>query len=140
MHRTHTRTIVATAIPLLLSCVAVAKAEIPLAEHPRPDFQRTQWLNLNGVWEFQFDKENKGLDQNWATGKTEFPLSITVPFPWGSKLSGAVIAIGTTFVLSNLRVIPIESRERRGHRVVSPDDSRARRVEGATGVRRRRGL
>jgi len=25
---------------------------------------------------------------------------------WGSKLSGAVIAIGTTFVLSNLRVIP----------------------------------
>ena len=26
--------------------------------------------------------------------------------PWGSKLSGAVIAIGTTFVLSNLRVIP----------------------------------
>ena len=25
---------------------------------------------------------------------------------WGSRLSGAVIAIGTTFVLSNLRVIP----------------------------------
>jgi uncharacterized membrane protein len=25
---------------------------------------------------------------------------------WGSKLSGAVVAIGTTFVLSNLRVIP----------------------------------
>lgn len=28
---------------------------------------------------------------------------------WGSKLSGAVIAIGTTFVLSNLRVIPAEA-------------------------------
>ena len=28
---------------------------------------------------------------------------------WGSRLSGAVIAIGTTFVLSNLRVIPAEA-------------------------------
>lgn len=28
---------------------------------------------------------------------------------WGSKLSGAVVAIGTTFVLSNLRVIPAEA-------------------------------
>lgn len=28
---------------------------------------------------------------------------------WGSKLSGAVIAIGTTFVLSNLRIIPAEA-------------------------------
>jgi uncharacterized membrane protein len=26
---------------------------------------------------------------------------------WGSKLSEAVIAIGATFVLSNLRVIPV---------------------------------
>ncbi len=28
---------------------------------------------------------------------------------WGSKLSGAVVAIGTTFVLSNLRVIPADA-------------------------------
>jgi len=28
---------------------------------------------------------------------------------WGSKLSGAVIAIGATFVLSNLRIIPVEA-------------------------------
>lgn len=28
---------------------------------------------------------------------------------WGSKLSGAVIAIGTAFVLSNLRVIPAQA-------------------------------
>ena len=28
---------------------------------------------------------------------------------WGAKLSGAVIAIGTTFVLSNLGVIPVEA-------------------------------
>ncbi len=29
--------------------------------------------------------------------------------PWGSKLSGAVVAIGATFVLSNLRIIPAEA-------------------------------
>jgi hypothetical protein len=73
---------------LLLSFVPPAGAAIPLPEHPRPDFQRAQWANLNGAWEFRFDKENTGLDQNWAAGKAEFPLSITVPFPWGSKLSG----------------------------------------------------
>jgi len=28
---------------------------------------------------------------------------------WGSKLSGAVIAIATTFILSNLRIIPVEA-------------------------------
>jgi uncharacterized membrane protein len=28
---------------------------------------------------------------------------------WGSRLSGAVVAIGTTFVLSNLRIIPAEA-------------------------------
>jgi len=73
---------------LLLSCVRPTAAAIPLAEHPRPDFQRAQWLNLNGTWGFRFDGENVGLDQDWAGGKVEFPLSITVPFPWGSKLSG----------------------------------------------------
>jgi len=62
--------------------------DIPLPEHPRPDFQRSQWLNLNGVWDFRFDKEDAGLGSNWASGKTEFPLSINVPFPWGSELSG----------------------------------------------------
>lgn len=61
---------------------------IPLPEHPRPDFQRADWVNLNGRWDFRFDKENLGLSNNWAEGKTEFPLAINVPFSWGSALSG----------------------------------------------------
>ena len=36
-------------------------AEIPLPEHPRPDFERAAWLNLNGDWSFRFDKEDQGL-------------------------------------------------------------------------------
>lgn len=61
---------------------------IPLPEHPRPDFERADWLNLNGTWQFRFDKENLGEGANWAADQTEFPDRITVPFPWGSKLSG----------------------------------------------------
>ena len=61
---------------------------IPLPEHPRPDFQRAEWLNLNGSWRFRFDKEDAGLPGNWAKGGVDFPLSIQVPFPWGSVLSG----------------------------------------------------
>ncbi|HON47355.1 MAG: glycoside hydrolase family 2 TIM barrel-domain containing protein [Kiritimatiellae bacterium] len=65
-----------------------AAAEIPLPEHPRPDFQRSAWQNLNGAWGFRFDKANVGIGEGWAEGKTAFPLTITVPFGWGSALSG----------------------------------------------------
>lgn len=61
---------------------------IPLAEHPRPDFERAHWQNLNGNWSFAFDPLDEGLAGNWATGKEAFPLTISVPFPWGAPLSG----------------------------------------------------
>ena len=60
----------------------------PLPEHPRPDFQRQHWINLNGQWAFQFDKENEGLDKQWYEGTIQFEKTITVPFSWGSELSG----------------------------------------------------
>lgn len=62
--------------------------EIPLPEHPRPDFQREQWRNLNGRWAFQFDKADVGLSEQWFTRGTRYSDRITVPFPWGSNLSG----------------------------------------------------
>ena len=54
---------------------------IPRAEHPRPDFMREDWHNLNGTWLFDFD--DGGL-----TEKSELRRSITVPFSWTSPLSG----------------------------------------------------
>jgi hypothetical protein len=66
-----------------------ADAAIPLPEHPRPDFERAEWVNLNGDWAFRFDKENAGERDRWfETAPAGFPLSIHVPYPWGSKLSG----------------------------------------------------
>jgi hypothetical protein len=61
---------------------------IPLPEHPRPDFMRQQWMNLNGSWNFRFDKQNSGENEKWFTGEVSFDRKILVPFPWGSKLSG----------------------------------------------------
>src|SRR5437588_4754739 len=65
----------------------VAADALPLSEHPRPDFQRAEWLNLNGPWQFRFDEGNAGLKEKWFQGKTAFPETIVVPFPWGAPLS-----------------------------------------------------
>jgi hypothetical protein len=66
---------------------SASSATIPLPEHPRPDFERAAWANLNGPWQFQFDKENTGLQAKWFEQKDKFADTITVPFPWGSPLS-----------------------------------------------------
>src|SRR5919108_4985538 len=69
---------------------------IPLPEHPRPDFQRDLWQNLNGPWQFQFDEQDSGEARGWFRGLLPQSRQILVPFPWGSPLSGvpdsAVIA------------------------------------------------
>jgi len=76
---------------LLFVCPVAARAggdAIPLPEHPRPDFERVAWTNLNGRWRFEFDKDNAGLDAKWFERKSTFTQTITVPFPWGAPLSG----------------------------------------------------
>ncbi len=62
-------------------------ASIPLPEHPRPDLERENWINLNGPWNFQFDRDNQGLSEKWFQNSDRFDKTILVPFPWGSKLS-----------------------------------------------------
>ncbi|MDQ0257244.1 beta-galactosidase/beta-glucuronidase [Evansella vedderi] len=62
---------------------------IPRSEYPRPQFQREQWLNLNGQWQFEYDDENKGLTDKWFEGNNHtFSKEITVPFSYQSELSG----------------------------------------------------
>ena len=72
---------------ILLLTVSVLGQNIPLAEHPRPDFQRNEWQNLNGYWEFGFDSLNLGITGEWFDGERSFDKKILVPFPWGSNLS-----------------------------------------------------
>jgi hypothetical protein len=66
----------------------ISAREVPLPEHPRPDFRRDQWQNLNGEWSFAFDALDEGIQKGWPEGETAFDKTILVPFPWGSRLSG----------------------------------------------------
>ena len=95
----------------VMACFAVygqsestKNARIPLAEHPRPDFQRVQWQNLNGEWDFSLDPNNIGLKEDWQAGKTAFTQKITVPFPWGSALSGVKDAADIGWYKRTIRI------------------------------------
>ncbi|MBN2775737.1 MAG: hypothetical protein JXR31_15890, partial [Prolixibacteraceae bacterium] len=61
--------------------------EIPLPEHPRPDFERADWMNLNGLWNFASDTANLGEAENWQNNGEFFDKEILVPFSWASPLS-----------------------------------------------------
>jgi len=74
-------------LSVLLAAAAAAES-VPRPEHPRPQFQREQWLNLNGSWEFEFDDANAGLKENWAGGGRRFSRNIIVPFCFESPASG----------------------------------------------------
>lgn len=67
---------------------APAQQQLPRPEYPEPQFQRDRWLNLNGSWEFEFDDENAGLEEEWATSGRKFSRRILVPFCFESRMSG----------------------------------------------------
>lgn len=56
--------------------------------YPRPQLVRPGWLDLGGIWEFEFDDADKGRDHGWVNGQEPFSRSITVPFPPESPASG----------------------------------------------------
>lgn len=62
-------------------------ADIPRPEHPRPQFRRDTWLNLNGTWTFSFDFGQSGYDRG-LENSTGFADTIVVPFAPESELSG----------------------------------------------------
>ena len=62
---------------------------IPRPEHPRPQFERDDWINLNGEWTFAFDFGHSGRDLGSELFKSKgFDRTILVPFCPESKLSG----------------------------------------------------
>jgi len=61
--------------------------QIPRSEHPRPDSYRSNWSNLNGIWEFAFDPDDKGTREAWQIGRG-LSSQIIVPFCPESQLSG----------------------------------------------------
>jgi len=72
---------------LLLSCFALHAGDIPRPEYPRPQFERSDWINLNGEWTYVFDFGRSGSQHGFAESKG-FDDKILVPFCPESKLSG----------------------------------------------------
>ncbi len=73
-----------TLINLVLSCQT---SNVPRPEYPRPQFERSAWINLNGEWTYSFDFGKSGYDKSWMN-KDKFDGKIIVPFCPESKLSG----------------------------------------------------
>ena len=65
-----------------------AESKVPRAEHPKPQFRREAWVNLNGEWDFAMDGDVVGIKENWEKDSAKFNKKITVPFCVESKLSG----------------------------------------------------
>ena len=56
-------------------------------EHPRPDRYRSQWINLNGEWDFEIDNAKVGLEKKFYE-RGSLNEKIAVPFSPESILSG----------------------------------------------------
>ena len=61
---------------------------IPRPEHPKPQFQRDSWMNLNGTWSFEIDHSMSGKPRGFSKEDATLSGSILVPFCPESKLSG----------------------------------------------------
>ena len=70
-------------------CVAATATtnDIPRPEYPRPQFERTDWVNLNGEWTYVLDLANTGWERKLSESKG-FEEKILVPFAPESQLSG----------------------------------------------------
>ena len=56
-------------------------------EYPRPQFVRSEWVNLNGKWQFEFDDNNDGWNDKYGN-QEKLSQEINVPFVYQSELSG----------------------------------------------------
>ena len=61
-------------------------------EYPRPQLQRADWMNLNGLWSYAIKDQS-------VMNTTEFDGLLLVPFPVESSLSGVMKNLSQTEVL-----------------------------------------
>ena len=106
----------------LTANVLIAQNKIPLPEHPRPDFFRANWQNLNGKWDFAFDSLNVGIREKWFDNpEQQIYGSIQVPFSWAAPLSGQKDLADIGWYHRKIKV-PIEWSQKRTYVVIGASD------------------
>ena len=70
---------------LMTPWAAMVDTNAPLPEYPRPQMVRANWLNLNGLWQFQPGATNDPV----PIGQT-LSSEILVPYPMESAISGVM--------------------------------------------------
>ena len=71
--------------PLMTRWASLVNTNAPLPEYPRPQMVRTNWMNLNGIWQFQPGATNDPV----PAGQT-LSNEILVPYPMESAISGVM--------------------------------------------------
>src|SRR5438094_5433485 len=69
--------------PIMTDWAQLVDTNAPLPEYPRPQLVRSDWLNLNGIWQFQ-----PGATNDPVPTSQNLSGDILVPFPMESALSG----------------------------------------------------
>ena len=71
--------------PIMTKWAKQVSSKKPWPEYPRPQMARADWLNLNGLWEYQPGAEGDAV----PVGRT-LSSQILVPYPVESALSGVM--------------------------------------------------
>ncbi|WP_374945873.1 glycoside hydrolase family 2 protein [Agreia sp.] len=87
--------------------------------YPRPQLLREHWTNLDGVWSFRYDDEDRGRDAGWDAGRFGQERTIVVPFPPESPASG-IGDSGFHPIVWYARTITSADLEQAGRSALSP--------------------
>ncbi|MBP5289014.1 MAG: beta-galactosidase, partial [Clostridia bacterium] len=91
-------------------------ATIPRPEHPNPQWERSSWRNLNGVWQFEIDHGVSG-EARGLQNALSLSGRIIVPFCPESRLSGVEYKDFMRCVWYK-RIISLTKKDLEGKRVI----------------------
>ena len=88
VHRIHGYNINSILMNNILSFLLMLSVLTPRPEYPRPQFEREDWINLNGGgWTYRLDPADSGRERKLFSSDG-FENTIIVPFSPESELSG----------------------------------------------------